>query len=249
MPRFFVSKDSVAGGEAIVTGPDARHIARSLRMAVGEKITVCDGSGREFVCRLESIRDDLVTAAILSSSPCGSEPPYRATVYQALVKGDRSDTVITKSVEFGASEIVFFESSRCIVRSRDESENKSQRRSRLASEAAMQCGRGRIPSVGGPLGFGEMLDCARGADIALFCYENEKGTLLPAALPASCPATVAIVIGPEGGFSAEEAEQAAELGLIPVGLGERILRTESAAPFVLAVLSGRYELAAGGRAD
>lgn len=249
MPRFFVSKDAVAGGEAVITGPDARHLARSLRMAEGDRITVCDGAGTDYFCRLTRIRDDEVRAAVLESARSEAEPPYRATVYQALVKGDRTDAVITKSVEFGASEIVFFESSRCIVRAKDESPNKSQRRSRLASEAAMQCGRGRIPPVCGPLGFAEMLDCARSADIALFCYENEKKTRLPDVLPGVCPATVSIVIGPEGGFSAEEAELAAERGLIPVGLGERILRTESAAPFVLAVLSGKYELAAGGRAD
>lgn len=244
MPRFFVTPDDISDGVAVIRGEDARHIARSLRMAEGETVTVCDGTGNDYFCRLRRIRDDGVEAAIENSAPSRSEPPYKATVFQALVKGDRADTVITKSVEYGAYRIVFFESSRCIVRAKDESENKRLRRSRLASEAAKQCGRGIIPEVSGPVSFGDMLQLAAQADAAVFCYENEKTSLLPALLPKECPATLSIVIGPEGGFSEDEAEAAARAGLSPAGLGERILRTESAAPFVLAAASVKYELGA-----
>ena len=244
MPRFFVTPDDISDGVAAIRGEDARHIARSLRMAEGERVTVCDGTGNDYFCRLRRIRDDIVEAEIESSAPSRSEPPYKATVFQALVKGDRADTVITKSVEYGAAEIVFFDSSRCIVKAKDESENKRVRRSRLAAEAAKQCGRGIIPEVSGPVSFDEMLRLAAQADSAIFCYENEKTSLLPALLPDKRPATLSIVIGPEGGFSEEEAEEAAKAGLSSAGLGERILRTESAAPFVLAAASVKYELGA-----
>ena len=139
MPRFFVSKENINEEERIISilGEDAFHIARSLRMAVGDSLTVCDGEGRDYDCTLTKIRDSEVNCEILNVIDCPAEPPYKATVYQALVKGERLDVAIQKSVEFGASAIVPFESSRCIVRMKGEKEgSKSQRRRRIAAEAA-----------------------------------------------------------------------------------------------------------------
>ena len=160
MPRFFVSKDNINEEYRTISilGEDAFHIARSLRMAVGDSLTVCDGEGRDYDCTLAKIRDDRVDCEIENSMPCPAEPPYKATVYQALVKGERLDVAIQKSVEFGASAIVPFESSRCIVRMKGEKEgSKSQRRRRIASEAAKQCGRGIIPTVAEPV---SVVDCS-----------------------------------------------------------------------------------------
>lgn len=248
MPRFFVSVENINEEERSIAilGEDAFHIARSLRMAVGDSLTVCDGEGRDYECTLVKIRDDRVDCEIIRSAPCPAEPPYRATVYQALVKGERLDVAIQKSVEFGASAIVPFESSRCIVRMKGEKEgSKSQRRRRIAAEAAKQCGRGIIPEVAEPLSFGNMINEAARADLAIFCYEKEGERMLGETLEAlrsNPPRTVAIVVGPEGGFSPEEAENAEKAGLSLLGLGRRILRTESAAAFVLACLSSEYEL-------
>ena len=248
MPRFFVSKENINEEERIISiiGEDAFHIARSLRMAVGDSLTVCDGEGRDYDCTLTKIRDSEVNCEILNVIGCPAEPPYKATVYQALVKGERLDVAIQKSVEFGASAIVPFESSRCIVRMKGEKEgSKSQRRRRIAAEAAKQCGRGIVPEVTEPMSFGDMLEEAAKCDLAIFCYEKEGermlGTMLES-LRAEPPKSVAIVVGPEGGFSPEEAERAEGAGLSLLGLGKRILRTESAAAFVLACLSSEFEL-------
>ena len=248
MPRFFVSKENINEEERIISilGEDAFHIARSLRMAVGDGLTVCDGEGRDYDCTLTKIRDSEVNCEILNVIDCPAEPPYKATVYQALVKGERLDVAIQKSVEFGASAIVPFESSRCIVRMKGEKEgSKSQRRRRIAAEAAKQCGRGIVPEVTEPMSFGDMLEEAAKCDLAIFCYEKEGermlGTMLES-LRAEPPKSVAIVVGPEGGFSPEEAERAEGAGLSLLGLGKRILRTESAAAFVLACLSSEFEL-------
>ena len=248
MPRFFVSKENINEEERVISihGEDAFHIARSLRMAVGDALTVCDGEGRDYECTLTKIRDDRVDCDIEEACDCPSEPPYKATLYQALVKGERLDVAIQKSVEFGVSDIVPFESSRCIVRMKGEKEgSKSQRRRRIAAEAAKQCGRGIIPTVAEPISFGDMIAEAAKADLAVFCYEKEGDRMLGAtleALRANPPKTVAIVVGPEGGFSPEEAERAEKAGLSLLGLGKRILRTESAAAFVLACLSSEFEL-------
>ena len=248
MPRFFVSKENINEEESIISilGEDAFHIARSLRMAVGDGLTVCDGEGRVYECRLTKIRDSQVDCAIEEAHACPAEPPYKATVYQALVKGERLDVAIQKSVEFGACDVVPFESSRCIVRMKGEKEgSKSQRRRRIAAEAAKQCGRGIVPEVSEPVAFREMLSQASNAELAIFCYENEGERMLGAVLEGlrgTPPATVAVVVGPEGGFSPEEAKAAEESGLMLLGLGKRILRTESAAAFVLACLSSEFEL-------
>ena len=248
MPRFFVSKENINEEERVISilGEDAFHIARSLRMAVGDALTVCDGEGRDYECKLTKIRDSQVDCAIEEAHECPAEPPYRATVYQALVKGERLDVAIQKSVEFGAVSVVPFESSRCIVRMKGEKEgSKSQRRRRIAAEAAKQCGRGVIPSVDEPVQFSEMLKEAGKADLAIFCYEKEGDRMLGRVLEdlrKTPPATVAIVVGPEGGFSPEEANAAEKAGLSLLGLGKRILRTESAAAFVLACLSSEFEL-------
>ena len=196
MPRFFVSKENINEEERIISilGEDAFHIARSLRMAVGDSLTVCDGEGRDYDCTLTKIRDDRVDCDIDEAKLCPAEPPYKATVYQALVKGERLDVAIQKSVEFGASAIVPFESSRCIVRMKGEKEG-----------------------------------------------ERMLGATLES-LRTEPPKSVAIVVGPEGGFSPEEAERAEKAGLSLLGLGKRILRTESAAAFVLACLSSEFEL-------
>ena len=100
MPRFFVRKDQIAGGIVTVTGDDAHHISRALRMAAGEHITVCDMQKYEYECELIAFLPDRVEARILSQVKCDTEPPYRVHVFQALPKGDKLDTVIQKAVEY-----------------------------------------------------------------------------------------------------------------------------------------------------
>lgn len=250
MPRFFVCKEQIEGDLVTITGDDAHHISRSLRMAVGEQITVCDMQRTEYVCALSAFLPDRVQARILSRAPSDTEPPYHASVYQALPKGDKLDSIIQKAVECGACEIVLFESERCVVRAKEgNEEKKTERRRRIALEAAKQSGRGTLPTVSPTVSFDEALKRAAGADIPLFCYEGDGTQPLPQALAeararlgdAACP-TVSLMIGSEGGFSQKEAERAREAGLIPVGLGKRILRTETAASFALACLVYEFEL-------
>lgn len=251
MPRFFVSRDQIADGIVTVTGEDAHHIARSLRMAAGEHITVCDGQSVAYDCVLERFDDDqMVTARILGESAIGTEPCFRATLYQALPKGDKFDTIIQKAVECGAGEIVPFESEFCVVRTKgDSEERKTQRRARIALEAAKQCGRGVLPTVRGTCSFDEMLNLASKADLPIFCYEGDgtlplKEHLRRARLSGKLPErpTVSVIVGSEGGFSSREAQLAREAGMLMTGLGSRILRTETASGFVLSCLVYEFEL-------
>jgi 16S rRNA (uracil1498-N3)-methyltransferase len=241
MPRFFIEGTSPVPGDRItLSEEDTRHVSLSLRMKRGDALTLCDGMGTDFGCVAVDFAG-AVTVEVVSVSPSAGEPPYRAAVFQAEIKGDKFDTVIQKSVELGASGIVPFTSSRCVCRpdARD-AEKKKIRRERIALEAAKQCGRGIIPSVGATLAFGKMTEQAANADLPLFCWE-EASTPLKDVLRGKDPSTVSVVIGPEGGFSADEAKTAHAAGMIPVSLGRRILRTETAAGAVLSVLSYEFD--------
>ena len=251
MPRFFVQKEQVANGSVTIMGDDAHHISRALRMAAGEQITVCDMQSNEYLCELTEFLPDRVIATVLDVSRSHTEPPYFAHVYQALPKGDKLDSIIQKSVECGASAITTFSSERCVVKVKDGSEEKKlDRRRRIAIEAAKQSGRGILPAVNATLSFSEAIREAAKADIPLFCYEGENERSLAQILRQKKKELhmdnlpiVSVMVGSEGGFSQKEANEAQKAGLIPVGLGKRILRTETAASFVLSCLV--YELEMG----
>lgn len=251
MPRFFVTKDQIEDGKVTLIGDDAHHISRSLRMAAGEQIVVCDMQKNEYECILEEFLPDRVSAKIISSSKSDTEPAYTADLYQALPKGDKLDLIIQKAVECGVSSITTFNSDRCIAKDKDDGDKKLVRRQRIALEAAKQSGRGIIPEVMPTVSFKEAVSRAARADIALFCYEGDSTKPLKGFLSDKrrelerkgvTEPSVSIVIGSEGGFSLPEVEYAKANGLVPIGLGKRILRTETASSFVLACLCYEMEL-------
>lgn len=243
MPRFFVRQERITNGNISIIGEDAHHIARSLRMAAGEEITVCDMQGNEYTCKISSFDEDReVSAEILSQKKSENEPKIFITLFQALPKGDKLDTIIQKAVECGASKIVPFQSERCVVKIKNEAEDKKkERRQRISAEAAKQCGRSVIPEVSSSVSFKEALLQAQSSDLILFCYEGDGtlplGEILKKEFEKSdAPKSVSIFIGSEGGFSIKEAETAKDSGAIMIGLGKRILRTETASGFILACL-------------
>ncbi len=244
MPRFFIRANQIEDGVVTLLGDDAHHVSRSLRMAAGETVTVCDMQKNEYECELTDFLPDRVLAKILETRKCDTEPPYYAHLYQALPKGDKLDSVIQKAVECGASEITTFESERCIVRAKGENEAKKvERRQRIALEAAKQSGRGIVPTVNPTISFAEMCQRAAEADIALFCYEGEGTESLRSLLEKNGSVkTVSAVIGAEGGFSPEEVEKAKKAGLSLANLGPRILRCETAPMYVLSAISYFAEL-------
>lgn len=243
MPRFFTPSDNFDGNIIKITGDDAYHIARALRMAVGDGIVVVDMQGREHSCRLVKIRDELCECEILYTREGKTESPVEITLFMAYPKGDKLEVVIQKAVELGAAKIVPFESSRCVKRPRqDKAERQGARLSRIAEEAAKQCGRSKLPTVAAPIDFNKMLAEAKKAETALFCYEGDGTVSIKRALEEN-PGTksISVVVGCEGGFSIEEAERARAEGLVPVNLGPRILRCETAPSYALSAISYVFE--------
>ena len=249
MPRFFVPTDNFENETVRITGDDARHISRALRMARGEHITVCDMKGYEYDCVLEEFCDDVcVVARILSSAKSENEPPYKVTLYQACPKGDKLEYIVQKAVELGVSEIVPFISDRCVSRPDQKSASKKvERLSKIAKEAAKQSGRAALYDVADFCSYEQALRSASEAELKLFFYEGDNTTPLPEVIRAAkkdgrIPENIAIFIGSEGGFSLEETKKASECGFVLCGLGKRILRTETASGCVLSCLMYEYEL-------
>ncbi|MBQ8174077.1 MAG: 16S rRNA (uracil(1498)-N(3))-methyltransferase [Clostridia bacterium] len=247
MPRFFVSPEALAEDTVTLTGEDCRHIALSLRMAVGDTVTLSDGEGREALCRLCRITTDCVEVEVLSRAEGNGELPVSVFLYQGMPKGDKLELIVQKAVELGAAEILPFESCRCVTRIRAERTAKqTERLSRVAREAAGQCGRSRLPAVREPLSFSAALADARArADLLLFCYEAEQEKSLKKTLEqakAQGIARIALFVGSEGGFSPEEAAAAVAAGAVSVTLGTRILRCETAPMFALSCIVYTYEL-------
>lgn len=242
MPRFFVTKEMIQNGFATISGNDAYHIGRSLRMAVGDEIYVSDGEGKEYLAKLTKIRDEECTAEIISES-ASSEPEMSITLYMAYPKGDKLETVIQKAVELGATRIVPFESSRCIKRPKaDKVAKQGERLSKIAEEAAKQCGRCIVPEVSLPLSYSAMLKDIETTELKLICYEKESDHSIKELLTEKKPKSIAIIVGCEGGFSSEEVDEAINAGCHSVTLGKRILRCETAPSAVLSMILYQYEM-------
>ena len=242
MPRFFLDRGQIGESSLVLRGDDAHHISYSLRMAVGDEITVCDGEGTEYLCSLSAFDGDTVTASILSRQTGKTESPVNIRLYMAYPKGDKLETVVQKAVELGACRILPFESERCVKRPHAEkAEKQTARLTRIATEAAKQCGRSRLPSVSTPITFSDVLK--DDAELRIFCYEGEGAQSLRALLEGRpMPKTVSVVIGSEGGFSPAEASAAEDAGFLLANLGPRILRCETAPEFALSAFCYRWEL-------
>ncbi|MBQ7363091.1 MAG: 16S rRNA (uracil(1498)-N(3))-methyltransferase [Clostridia bacterium] len=245
MPRFFVNEESIdkKSGTAVIVGDDARHIARSLRMAVGDGLTVSDGVGTDYECTLTYIRDEECRLKIESSSLSIAESPADITLYMAYPKSDKLELVVQKGVELGALRIVPFVSERCIKRPKAEKEEKqTERLKRIAEEAAKQCGRARLPDVTAPITFRELLLHINEEELTLFCYEGDGTESLSAVLSEKKAKRIAVVVGSEGGFTKAEACAAEAAGARLVNLGPRILRCETAPVYCLSAISFTLEL-------
>ena len=249
MPRFFIRANQVVKDDSgrsflTITGDDAHHISRSLRMAVGEEITVCDMQKNVYLCKISGITDTEVEADIVSVSSSDTEPKCYIKLYQAVPKSDKLETIIQKSVECGVSEIIPFMSERCIAKIEGKDiAKKAERHNKISESAAKQSGRGIIPTVRHTLRFREAMDEASKSELMIFCYEGDGTLSLKDILRgASGVKEISLVVGAEGGFSLNEVEYVRSCNAKIAGLGKRILRCETAPSFALACIAYETEL-------
>lgn len=226
MTRFFVEEQLLREQTIALTGENAQH-ARVLRLKAGEEVLLCDGAGKECLCRVENERD--LVFSVLQRRESAAEAAVQVSVYMALPKADKLEHVIQKATELGAFEIVTFPSARCVSRPDEKSlAKKLERWQKIAQSAAEQSGRGRIPQVVALPSYKAAVQRAAQADLGLLFYENEHALTLQTSLNAKPYATVSLLTGPEGGLEESEVEQARDAGMQICTLGKRILRCETA---------------------
>ena len=243
MYRFFVKKDQIQEDAVIIIGSDVNHIKNVLRMKKGETILISDGEDREYVCTIDELENEQVRAKIEDVNGVAKELPIKVTLFQALPKGDKMETVIQKMIELGAYEIVPVSTKRCIVKlDNKKAVSKTKRWNSIAESAAKQSKRGIIPKVSMPVTYKEALKMAEAMDMVLIPYENAENMAHTRQVVSRIKQgmTVGIFIGPEGGIEENEILKLKEIGAHIVTLGNRILRTETAG-FTAASLI-QYEL-------
>lgn len=245
MHRFFVSPDCMDGTLVRLPEPVTSQLRRVLRARPGDEVLVLDDSGWEYLVRLDVTSAARAEGTILSKRESRGEPSTKVTLYQAVLKSDRFEHVLQKGVEVGVSAFVPTTCSRSVPRIRDEgfSGARYARWRKIIAEAAEQSGRGRLPSLFPPMTFPDACEAAGGC--ALLPWEGEQETSLKSVLRSwrnegVDASSVAVFIGPEGGLEAEEVRQARSKGVVPVGLGARTLRSETAGIVTAAALM--YEL-------
>ncbi len=251
MHCFYCEAGNVSENQITITGMDVNHIKNVLRMRMGEELMVCDGTGMEYTCCISDFPAGEVCLTILKAEKASTELPVRLKLYQGLPKKDKMELIIQKAVELGAVEIIPVMTKRCIVKLEDDKKEakKLERWQNIAESAAKQSGRGIIPTVSRVLNYKEAVKKASAEGMALIPYELAEGmkSLKEAAAEAPKQQVVSVFIGPEGGFEEEEVEFAKESGVIPVSLGKRILRTETAGFTTLSILMYEIECAAENR--
>lgn len=226
MPRFFINEE-ITDDVFFLKGEDAHHAARVLRLRQGELITLCDGNGTDYEGKISEISKEQVSVQILEKHDSETEIKQHITLFMALPKGDKMEFIIQKATELGVSSIIPFLSKNCVSRP-GQTDKKVLRWQKIATEAAKQCGRGKIPVVSDVLTVGEVAKRANDFGTKLFFYEKENQNGLKTVLEQGLSDTIAIVIGAEGGFTEKEAEDFQSNGFVSVSLGKRILRCETA---------------------
>lgn len=236
--RVHVPGPLEAGGRCAVQGEAANHIVRVLRLGVGARLGVFDGTGAEYSGRIEVVRKGEVLVALGERREGATESPLRLTLAQGVSRGERMDWVVQKAVELGVARIVPVLTERSVVRlDAPRARNKRRHWQGIAVAACEQSGRSRVPEVAAPLAFGAFLDALPGGGLRVM-PSPQGADRLGAPTPGAREALV--LIGPEGGLAEGEMRAACARGFEPVRFGPRVLRTETAAVVALAVLQYRF---------
>ncbi len=229
MHRFFVSPQAIHDDRVVLHGSTVHQIRDVLRMQPGDEITLLDNTGWAYRAALSAVERDVVQGRVLTKWECATEPGARITLYQGLLKAQKFEWVLQKGTELGIAGFVPVLSSRSIIGSvQDVRDAKLERWQRIIAEAAEQSGRAVLPRLAGPMPFEPACQAAAQQGLALIPWEEERAYRLHQALDASPSKHISLLIGPEGGFAEEEVATAREAGVVPVTLGPRILRAETA---------------------
>jgi 16S rRNA (uracil1498-N3)-methyltransferase len=237
MARLFVPPERLRDDIVVLGSDDHRYLIRVLRLRAGDEVVLFDGTGQEARARIERISPRAAELRVLERAQAAVPVGPEITLLVGIPKGEKMEFVVQKATELGAARIVPVRSARFI--GPQEVTRQAARRQRwikIAREAARQCGRADVPEVSAPVDFASALATAPEDALRLLFWEEARGVRLRERLPAAKPARIVLLVGPEGGFEAQEVELARKAGFEVVGLGPRTLRAETAAMAILAVV-------------
>ena len=247
MQRYFVPTANWQAHEVVITGDDIHHITRVMRYKIGDRIICNHPDGQAAVCTITEIEAEAIQSRVVEWLEESTELPVHVTIAQGLPKGDKLDLILQKGTELGAHAFIPFQAERSVVVwDNKKIDKKMLRFGKIVKEASEQSHRNRIPEIKQPMNLSSLIEESQHFDVKLFAYEEEAktadhesfGTVIQ---KVNEKQHVLVCIGPEGGFSAQEAEKLREAGFYSVRLGPRILRTETAAMYVLASISYHFE--------
>ncbi len=241
MPIFFLPAHAVSPPSIAVPQELLAHLRDSLRVEVGEEIIFADGQGARYRTEITHSSKQGLTGRILETFHEPAKQAPSLVLGQALLKGEKMDWVIQKATELGVSQIIPLQSRNTIVQLRPERvEGQLARWQRIALEAAQQSEQWRVPTIAQPQSMRDFCTTPSGESVRLLLAERREGqSLLAVLLPTAATAAIVALIGPEGGWTEEEMNQAEEAGCQPITLGQRILRAETAAIVTVGILQHR----------
>ena len=228
---------TIVNDKALINGDQLHHLIDVRRAEIGEKIEISE-EGESYLCEVTSLSP--LEIKVIKKIEQKRELDIDLTVAFSLLKGDKNELIVLKGTELGASTFIPFVSKRTIIEVGDKAEKKRARLIKIAQEGANQCRRDAVPNVTEIIHYTELL--SKPFDVKLFAYEGDAGqgnSLIKEAMKLKPRQSVLIVIGPEGGFTDEEAAMASDYGFQFVSLGRRILRAETAALYACSIL-GAY---------
>lgn len=246
MHRFFVDKQNIQEENDVIIvtdSDDVKHIAKVLRLKEKDEIEICDANNNEYIGEICYLDKSGIKLKILTKHRTLTESDVEVTLFQGIPKASKMDYIIQKCTEMGVHAIVPVITERTIVQIKDKKTEgkKVERWQKVAEEAAKQSKRGIIPKILEPLSFNELLNSISDYDLMLVPYEKElKSSMRQVFKHKKLMNRIGIIVGPEGGFEENEIEAAKDCGVIPVTLGPRILRTETAGLISLSIVM--YEL-------
>lgn len=236
MPRFYCPAPLSSGTEIVLPASTAHHV-QVLRLASGDEVTLFNGAGGTYTARVLQIEKKRVTVEIGAFTDVEAELPYMLTLAQGLPESSKMDWIIEKAVELGVTTIQPLSAQRCVVRlSAERAEKKTAHWQGIIVAASEQCGRNRLAQLGVPTDFGTWVKQPR--DAPLLLLSPRAKTLLSDWARRSPPRDAVLAVGPEGGFTPAEEEMALACGAQAIGMGQRVLRTETAGLAAVAALNG-----------
>lgn len=246
MQRYFIQEPFSEQGEAILQGEDYKHIIQVMRMKAEDRIIVV-AKDEAFVATITDVSSDAVHVKKEGEALPSNELPVQVTIANGLAKGDKHDLIVQKGTELGVSEVILFKAERSIVKWDDKKGfKKIERLQKIAHQAAEQCHRTVIPKVNEPMTVKQLIEASARFDVCLFADEeaakiDNRPRLLDRVKEFKSGDKVLVVFGPEGGLSRSEAESLQAANFLPVALGPRILRTETAPLYLLSAISSAFE--------